>query len=146
MAECTVSELAQRVGGEMVGDGDRVIRGVATLESAGPDQLSLVANKKYISYVPATRAAAILISRDLAKSVDSRTPQIRVRDAHAALREVLLLFHPPARPAGGVHPTAVVEEDVELGPEVSVGPYAVIGAGSRLGARVTVGAHSVIGS
>jgi UDP-3-O-[3-hydroxymyristoyl] glucosamine N-acyltransferase len=146
MAEITVAELALRVGGEVVGDGDRVIRGVATLESAQADQLSLVAHRKYISYVAATRAAAVLVGRDLASELDEAQTRIVVNDPHVALREVLVLFHPPTRATPGVHPTAIIEDEVELGAEVSIGPYAVIGRGTRIGARVEVGSHTVIGA
>lgn len=146
MAEITVAELALRVGGEVVGDGDRVVRGVATLESARADQLSLVAHRKYISYVAATRAAAVLVGRDLAPALGEAQTRIVVGDPHVALREVLVLFHPPQRAAPGIHPTAIIEGDVELGAGLSIGPYTVIGSGSRIGERVEIGSHVVIGS
>ena len=43
-----------------------------------------------------------------------------------------------------VHATALVDEDADLAPDVSVGPYAVIGRGVKIGAGTTVGAHCVI--
>ena len=49
------------VGGEAVG-GASAIRGVAPLESAGPDELSFVANARYLPYVQATSAAAVLVA------------------------------------------------------------------------------------
>jgi UDP-3-O-[3-hydroxymyristoyl] glucosamine N-acyltransferase len=145
MADYTVAELGLRLGGEVVGAGERRVRGVAPLESAGPDQLSLVANKKYISYVPGSSAAAVLVGRELADALPDGVTQIRVGDPHVALREALLLLYPePDRPAG-VHPTAVVDGAAEVGSDVWIGPYAVIGAGARLGDRVRVGAHTVVG-
>lgn len=44
----------------------------------------------------------------------------------------------------GVHPTAIVDEAAELGPEVVVGPYAIIGPGVRVGAGTHVGPHALI--
>ena len=43
-----------------------------------------------------------------------------------------------------VHPTALVDDGVELGPDVEVGPYAIVEAGARLGARCVVEAHAIV--
>jgi UDP-3-O-[3-hydroxymyristoyl] glucosamine N-acyltransferase len=145
MAEYSVAELALRVDGEVVGDRERRVRGAAALDSAGPDQISLVANGRYIAYVPPSRAAAFLVSRRLAGELPEGTTQIRVDDPHVALRVVLGLLYPEAPRPIGIHSTAVVDDGAELGTEVFVGAYAVIGAGVRLGDRVQVGAHSVVG-
>jgi UDP-3-O-[3-hydroxymyristoyl] glucosamine N-acyltransferase len=146
MPDFSVAELAGRVGGEVSGDGTRRIRGVATLESAGPADLSLVANRKYLPYVAATRAAAVLVAQALEDRLPAELTRIRVRDPHVALGEAIRLLHPPTRHPTGIHPTAVVEDDVELGAEVSVGPFAVIEAGAVLGDRVRIGPHSVVGA
>ncbi|ALG09596.1 acyl-ACP--UDP-N-acetylglucosamine O-acyltransferase [Kibdelosporangium phytohabitans] len=45
----------------------------------------------------------------------------------------------------GVHPTAVVADDVELADDVRIGPYAVIHDGVRLAPGVRIDAHAVIG-
>lgn len=145
MIELTVEELAAHLAGEVVGDGTRAIRRVAPLEAAGPEELSFVAQRRYLPYVAATRAAAVLVSEELAGEVPATLTQVRVRDAHAALGEALRLLHPPRRPPAGLHPTAIVGPDVELGDGVGIGPYAVIGEGSVLGAGVVVGAHVVVG-
>jgi UDP-N-acetylglucosamine acyltransferase len=44
----------------------------------------------------------------------------------------------------GIHPSAVVHEEAQLGPDVTVGPGAVIGGRAVIGARTSVGAHAVI--
>jgi UDP-3-O-[3-hydroxymyristoyl] glucosamine N-acyltransferase len=45
----------------------------------------------------------------------------------------------------GIHPTAVVGGNVEIGALVYIGPHAVIGDGSRLGVAAAVGAGCVVG-
>jgi len=145
MSEITVAEIAGKVGGEVVGDGARVIRGVATLENAGAVDLSLVASRKYLPYLGATRAGAVLVAGTLADRLPPGTTGIIVPDAHVAMGEAIRMLHPPRPYPAGVHPTAVVADDAVLGFEVSVGPYAVIEAGAELGDRVRIGPHSVIG-
>lgn len=145
MPEFSVAHLADVVGGEVIGDGSRVVAGVAALESAGPRELSLVANRRYTAYVPATSAAAVLIAPELADQISGTLTQIRVADPHAALREVLLLLYPPVRLEPGVHPTAIVEDAVQMGAGVRIDAYSVIGRGAVLADGVSIGAHTVVG-
>jgi acyl-[acyl carrier protein]--UDP-N-acetylglucosamine O-acyltransferase len=44
-----------------------------------------------------------------------------------------------------IHPTAIVDEDAELGPDVEVGPFSIIHAGTRINGRASVGSHCEIG-
>jgi len=44
-----------------------------------------------------------------------------------------------------IHPTAIIENDVEIGPDCEIGAYAVIKQYTRLGARNRVFEHAVIG-
>jgi UDP-3-O-[3-hydroxymyristoyl] glucosamine N-acyltransferase len=146
MSELTVAEIAGQVGGRVVGDGDRVIRGVATLESAGAHDLSLVASRKYLPYLGATRAGAVLVASALSDRVPEGVTRIVVSDAHAAMGEAIRALHPPRPHPAGIHPTAVVAEDVLVGADVSIGPYAVVEAGVVLGDRARIGPHAVIGA
>ncbi len=44
-----------------------------------------------------------------------------------------------------IHPTAIIEDNVEIGPDCEIGAYAVIKRFTRLGARNRVFEHAVIG-
>jgi UDP-3-O-[3-hydroxymyristoyl] glucosamine N-acyltransferase len=131
-------EIARHVGGELSGSPEIAVRGVAGLEEAGADELTFLHHPKYRAALAQTRAAAVLV----APGVDcpARLAAIRVADPYAAVSRVLLLFDPGPPPVVGVHPTAVVAADAELGEDAGVGPYAVVETGARLGARAKVGA------
>jgi len=146
MAELSIGEIAREVGGEVVGDPTLPVSGIATLEAAGPADISLVANKKYVSYVGATRAGAVLVSHALADMIPASLTQVRVGDPHAVLGRVIELLHPPEQRVAGIHPAALIGEGVALGEGVSVGPYALVERGCVLGDRVRLGAHAVVGA
>jgi len=138
----TLAELAARLGAELVGDVDRVVEAVRPLAEAGPEHLSFLHNPRYVGQARESRAGAILVSdpsllpgRDLLV-----TPH-----PYLALARALELMHPPERPDPGVHPSAVVAEDVDLGEGVSVGPHSTIGEGTRVGARTVIGAGCALG-
>src|SRR5690606_22669437 len=141
----TLSAVAERVGGVLNGDPDHTIIGVAPVDLAGPEHLSFVANPRYLPYVQGTRAGALLVPGSLVDRVPEGLATITVKDPHVALYRVLPILHPPEPVEPGVHATAVVEEDVELGENVHIGPFAVVERGARLGDRVRVGAHAVVG-
>lgn len=150
MAEYSVADLAERVGGTLEGDGARRITGVGSLAHAQSNELSFLHNDKYTKLVAETHAAAVLVRDDWVGASDAAI--VRVPDPDKAFAELTMLFAPaPIEYADGVHPTAVLEAEVDLGEGVSigpncfVGPWAKIGAGTVLEANVFVGAGAVLG-
>ena len=141
-----LSEIQQRIGGRRTGSADPEIRGVASLERAGESDLSFVAHPRYLGYLAATRAGGLLVTSELADRLgDVTLPALVVDDGHRALAEVLDLLYPAAAHRPGIHATAVVSAQAQLGADVRVDAYAVIDAGSSIGARVWIGPHVVIG-
>ncbi|HEX5723865.1 MAG TPA: UDP-3-O-(3-hydroxymyristoyl)glucosamine N-acyltransferase [Longimicrobiaceae bacterium] len=145
MPELTLAEVARIAEGEADGDPARVVRGVAPLDEAGPDQLSFVAEARYFPYIASSRAGAVLVARGAEAPLPAGMAAVRVDDPRRALARLLPVLYPERRPDPGVHPTAVVGEGAEVHATASVGPYAVIGEGTRVGPGARVGAQAVVG-
>jgi UDP-3-O-[3-hydroxymyristoyl] glucosamine N-acyltransferase len=139
------SDIARLLDAGLSGGADPEIRGAAPLDRAGPEDLSIVARGRYLPYVDASRAGLLLVAESLADQVPADRPRILLDDVHAALVRVLPRLYPEPAEEPGVHPSAVIETGVELGPDVVVGPGAVVGPGTRIGAGARVGANTVIG-
>ncbi len=144
-----------------MGNGERLIEGIRPLDQAGPEHLSFLHNAKYVEQAAASPAGAILVQS---------TDQLPDRDLlvcdqpYLAVARALEIFHPRPKPATGVHPSAVVAEDLSLGAGASVGagcvlcdgvrigddallhPRVVVEDGCRVGHRCIVQAGAVIGS
>jgi UDP-3-O-[3-hydroxymyristoyl] glucosamine N-acyltransferase len=138
-------ELAERLDCRLEGpeSGDLEITRVAAVDAAQPGDLTFVANTRYLSLLPETRASAVILGDDGPRSAPCavlRAPQPRLAFARAI--DVLLPAVPIER---GVSPLASVAPDAELGPDVSIGPFAVIGSRAVIGARAVVHAHGVVG-
>ena len=146
------SEIAALIGGRFEGAADPEIRGLAPLDRADTQHLSFLADPKYLSYLQHTKAGAVLIAEALMTRGSTQLPRIVVQDVHRALATLLPRLYPEPVPTPGVHPSAVIGADVELGVGVSIGPCVVIESGTRIGAgsvvmaNTTVGAESVIGA
>jgi UDP-3-O-[3-hydroxymyristoyl] glucosamine N-acyltransferase len=140
----TVKQLAELAGGELIGDPTLKITGAASLSEATPGEISFYADRKYIGLLRKTRASAIFVPPDFEESVNAA--QIRVAMPTKAFEQVVLKFAPkPITFAPGVHPSAVVAANVELGERVSIQPLAVIEAGAKIGDDTIIGAGSYIG-
>ncbi|MBA4389245.1 MAG: UDP-3-O-(3-hydroxymyristoyl)glucosamine N-acyltransferase, partial [Verrucomicrobia bacterium] len=147
----TVSEIAARVGGSVEGDGSALIRGVAGLQEAAQGDLTFLTNPKYASAVESTGASAVIVNEGWTGK--SRCAVIRVKNADMAFTIAAVLLAPkPVEFKPGIHPTAVIAGNVQLGRDVSIGPHCVIEEGARIGDRTVlvagcyVGHGSVIGS
>lgn len=134
----TLGEIAQKTGGTLLGDPAVAITGVAGIETAGPGQLTFVANQKYRSLLVGTQATAVIISPDVA--TDSiKTALIQHPNPYYAFLVALRLFHPQERLyPPGIHSTAVVGKNVTLAEGVHLGPCVVLAEG------VSVGEHSAL--
>ncbi|GHC24381.1 UDP-3-O-(3-hydroxymyristoyl)glucosamine N-acyltransferase [Aidingimonas halophila] len=141
----TLAELAKRLGAHLDGNGERVVTGLATLEDAGPDDVTFLANKAYLKYLADTRAAAVLLHPRHVE--ECPTASLSLDNPYLGYAELSRLFDPlAARDKPGIHPTAVVDGSARLAEGVQVGPNAVIEEGVRLDAGVIVGPGSVIGA
>ncbi len=146
-AGLALADLAARVGGEVRGDGSRRIAGIRGLADAGPDDLSLLKDRRHRAAARASRAGALLVPRGAAPllaGLEGRDLLLVDRPDHA-FATLLELFHPPVRPRPGVHATAIVGAGCTVDPSAHVGPYAVIGDGTTLAAEAVVEALAVVG-
>ena len=125
--ELTAAELADRLGGEVEGSPDVILRGLASLVAAGEGDVSFLAQRRYESQMAETGAGAVLVGRSWEGSCPAAL--IRVDNPDAAFASAAVLFAPvlTAR-APGIHPTAVVADGAKLGTNVHIGPYCVIEA------------------
>ncbi|MBI3302932.1 MAG: UDP-3-O-(3-hydroxymyristoyl)glucosamine N-acyltransferase [Deltaproteobacteria bacterium] len=136
-----LSDIAQRLGCELRGNGETEISGVNGIDEAGPGELTFVANKKYLAKLPTTRAAAVILAPD---APEVSLPSLRAANPYLAFAQVLELFYPPYAPPEEVHPTAVISPTAKIGAHASIGPYAVIGDNVVIGDHARIFAHVVI--
>ncbi|MFO7542065.1 MAG: UDP-3-O-(3-hydroxymyristoyl)glucosamine N-acyltransferase [Thiobacillus sp.] len=139
----TLTELVARFGGELVGDGTLVVRQVAPLDRATPDEIGFVSQDKYLSQLADTRAGAVILPVDARAATG--LPRILTSNPYLYFARVSSLLNPSPRPPLGVHPAATVAPDAEVAADVSIAAGAVVGSGACIGARSVIGANCVIG-
>jgi len=138
-----LGEIARLVGGELHGDPDVEIRGVAPLDRARAGDLSFLSNPKYRSLLSRTNASALLLPKG---TWDISLPVVLCDNPYMAFALVMRQFYKLVhRLAEGIHPSAIIDPEAELGENVAVGAYVVVERGVKIGARTQIFPHCYIG-
>lgn len=130
----TLSELAERLGATLEGDGAIEITAVAGVRDAGPGEIAFVSQSRYAVDAAASKASALIVARDWNKPVSAAL--LRVDKPEEAFAQIARLFVPPPpiyKP--GIHPSAVVDPTARIGREVHIGPHVTVEAGASIGDR-----------
>jgi len=140
----SVKEIADLVQARLSGDGAVEVSGVASIESAGDEDVVFVEDEKNLANALRSGAAAIMAGEFASNVADSKPLLIcdQPRLAFARAARLLATTDPVA---GGVHATAIVHASAKIGENVIIEERVVIRSGVEIGAGTRIGAMSVIG-
>jgi UDP-3-O-[3-hydroxymyristoyl] glucosamine N-acyltransferase len=146
----TLNEIAELISGELSGDGNIVINGVAGIEDAVEGDITFLSNPKYLSFLDRTRASAVIVGRDVTEG--SKTV-IRADNPSLAFTKIVSFILPSAiKHPSGIHASAVVAKGAKIAKTAGIGACAVIDEGVSIGDNTviypncSIGRDSVIGS
>jgi len=131
----SAAEIARIVGGEVIGDGQAVLKNLAPAEHAQAGDVTFAENADYFARAEQSAATAIIADKQFSSA---KKIVIRVPNARVAFAKALALFFPEQQFAAGIHSTAVVAKSAAVDPTAHIGPHCIVGE------RVRVGAHSVL--
>lgn len=119
------------------------INSLATLANAQSGQVAFLANKKYISQLSTTKATVVIVSSDMLAQCPVNA--LVMDNPYVGYALLANLLDTTPRVAEGIHPSAVVADDVSLGGNVSIGANTVVESGVNLDDNVSIGAGCFIG-
>jgi UDP-3-O-[3-hydroxymyristoyl] glucosamine N-acyltransferase len=137
-----LADIAAIVNGNLTGDGRTLIVGVGSLDSVREGEITFIDNPERLPQADTTPAAALIAP---ANAPRGRKPMILTEDPRLAFSKVLEIFAPKPNVFPGVHPLAVLGDNVRLGEGVSVGAHAYVGDNAVLGDRVIVYPTAYVG-
>jgi UDP-3-O-[3-hydroxymyristoyl] glucosamine N-acyltransferase len=142
----TLSDIANLLNVPPPADGKRAITGIATLEEAGPTELSFLGSDTYLKQFAVTRAAAVVVQKRVKLRDAASVPVFIVEDADLAIAKILDLFAPAVpRPPIGLDPSARIEPTAQVGSDVSIGYNVYIGNRTKIGPGCVLHPHVYIG-
>lgn len=124
-----LGDLAKLVDGELLGDFDLMIKGVAAIEDAKDGDLAFALEPKAINTADSSKASALIAPL----KTKPKKPGILVKNPRLAMAKILEIFKPPQTPQKGIHKTAVISKTARIGKNPSIGANTVVGEDVEIG-------------
>lgn len=143
-----LEDIAKEVGAELLESStkDVMIRDIASLETAGPGELSYFSHSQYLSAFRATHASAVVTTQDLARNGPGGVCLMSVAQPQLAFARIGLMYYPRSRPAPEISADALIDPSAVIGEASQIDAGAVVGAGAEIGPGCHIASHAVIGS
>jgi UDP-3-O-[3-hydroxymyristoyl] glucosamine N-acyltransferase len=126
------------------GTGGRLITDVGPLETAGPDEVTFLDNRKYVDAFARSRAGAAYVDERAIGNAPAGMALLVTANPYKAFARAAQAFYPATNPTPRRASSAVIDPAATVPPDCDIADHVVIEAGARLGARCRVGANTVI--
>jgi len=148
-----LGSIVEALGGELCGDAERVVVGIAPLDAATSQQLSFLSNPKYQQQLLASQAGCVIVAPAAREAAVARGDCIVAPDPYLYFARLTQWWKRQLGSEDGpaVHPSAVIDPEAVVHPSARIGPLCVVERGASIGAetvlksRVSVGENCVIG-
>ena len=144
-----IQDIATKIKGKVIGDAQHAIKFPAKIEDAQQNNITFLANIKYLDFVYSSNAGCIVISSDVYNE-NMKGNFILVDDAYAAFSKVLSIFNAEVTTEisdkAFIHPSAKIGIKAHIYPFVYIGEHVTIGDHCIIYPNVTINAHCVVGN
>lgn len=142
----TLAQIAHAAHGRLIGDGSlTVTRLCHPADLVEPHDLALAMDPKLLPLLKDSAAKTAVITDAGEADTAFLAGRIVVARPRLALAQLTALFAQTVAVKGGIHPSAVIEEGAEIGPNPRIGAFVYIGADAKIGANAVLHPHSYIG-
>ncbi|MBI4388429.1 MAG: UDP-3-O-(3-hydroxymyristoyl)glucosamine N-acyltransferase [Candidatus Omnitrophica bacterium] len=137
----SITDLAQKVGGTVVGDGKATIEGMASLDRPKAGCIAFISHPRDLKTLEETDIACVLVPKKIATS---KKILIQVENPKLAFARLLQLFHPVRTFSGKISDQAIISKTAVIGKNVTIEPFAYIGERTQIGNGTVVRANSFL--
>ncbi len=145
-----LDDLANKLGGTVLGDGGQMVENALPLQDASEGHLTLLDSIKHIPRFLRSSATAAMVSKEDSQAIfeHSQRPIIAVTDLHAAFTQAIQFLRPSIADAyQGIDPRAIIDPSAKIVGDVYIGPNTTIGRQCSVaeGCRIHAGVHLMDG-
>lgn len=141
-ASWTLAELADMLGGDLVGPGDRRVSRLVPAGTEDVEGITFAADEKYLKKALAGNVGVILVKDNMDAGASAH---IRLQDPRAAYLSLLFRFERQDDMEPGIHALASVHPTAHIDPSACVGAYAVVGPQAHVAASCRIHPMAYIG-
>lgn len=145
--EFSAEQIAGILNGEIVGDPNAVVAGLAKIEEGQPGSLSFLSNPKYEDYIYETKSSICIVNKTFqpTKAIPSTLTLIKVDDAYACFAKLLEVYSQMSKKEPKIENPSFVSPNAHLGEGLYLGAFAYIGDNAKIGNNVTIYPNAYIG-
>lgn len=132
----TIKEIASLIGAELRGNAKLCVNDVASIEDAGPEDITFAATKRNFTAATTSRAAAIIVPTG-SPEVQGKT-LLLVENPTRAFAAVMDLIRPLIHPGPGIDKAASIKETATISANASIGASAVIEDNVKIATGVVI--------
>lgn len=145
--EFLAEQIAGILNGEIVGDPNAVVFGLAKIEEGQPGSLSFLSNPKYEEYIYETKSSICIVNKTFqpAKPVPSTLTLIKVDDAYACFAKLLEVYSQMSKKQPKIENPSFVADNAQIGEGLYLGAFAYISENAKIGNNVTIYPNAYIG-
>ncbi len=131
MQKRTLGELAEYVGGRIVGDPNIIIKSASTLGRAGEGDISFLTNRRYEKQLRTTKASAVIVGKEAANTL---VPLLIAEDPYYAFMQIMVLLHGHRKHKKvGISPRASISDSAKIGADCHVHDFATVADEAHIG-------------
>lgn len=142
----TIDRIAEALGAAPLGDGAFKVDRPAHPAEAGAGDLAIAMDPSYADALRASPARAALVWEGADLADLGLVAAVAITRPRVGMSGITTIFAHAPDLADGIHPSAVIAPDAEIGAGAAIGPFAVIGARARIGAGARICSHVSIGA
>lgn len=145
--EFSAEQIAGILEGEVIGNAQVTVGGLAKIEEGHSGALSFLANPKYEEYIYKTGSSICIVNKSFepSKPLPETLTLIKVEDAYACFAKLLEVYSEMNKKQPRIEQPSFISESAKVGDQLYLGAFAYIGENAIVGQNVTIYPNSFVG-
>jgi UDP-3-O-[3-hydroxymyristoyl] glucosamine N-acyltransferase len=145
--EFTAEQIAALINGQVLGNPQVKVTGLAKIEEGQEGTLSFLSNPKYEEYIYSTKSSICIVNNtfDPSKPLPSSLTLIKVEDAYSCFAKLLEAYAQMTRKQPGIEQPSFISQTAKIGEHLYLGAFAYVGDNALIGNNVAIYPNAYIG-
>lgn len=145
--EFSALQIATILNGEVVGNPDVTVSGLAKIEEGTSGTLSFLSNPKYEEYIYKTGASVCIVNDTFepVKPLPETLTLVKVEDAYACFAKLLEVYNQMRQKQARIEQPSFISEKAQVGEGLYLGAFAYISDGAKIGNNVKIYPNVYVG-